>query len=241
MSTNQLPELIGTPQPEVNQASWQATRLLQLATEMQSLAGEFGVSLQIIMSPTQATEPYEKDGLIIEVLQKDPSVYSPVVITKDSCALDSRAIITAGNMLGRGWGHYCHAAIEPGGDGLAVASERGGHNQGPNQPVLGTTTSKHIDVIVAGEFPNDNNITDFRFIVGGSAKFYHGDVIEQAAFFDPTNAPAYMIYDETGRPVFQIAAGGNLTCSGLNLNGKEIAIQQLTLSNGSVVEALVCK
>jgi hypothetical protein len=242
MSTEPLPELTGTEQPEVNQASWQAARILQLGAALQALAGEFGISLQLTMQPTAATAPYEKDGLIIEVLQQDPSSYAPGnVITKDACALDSRGIIAAGNLLGRAWGHYCHAEVRPGGDGLAVASERGGHNQGTAQPLPGTPTSKHIDVIVAGEFPGDQNITDYRFIVGGSAKFYFGDLIEQAAFVDPQNSPAYRIYREDGSPAFEITAGGSILCSGLNLFGREAALQQITLADGTTVEAIVLK
>jgi hypothetical protein len=183
------------------------------------------MNIQFVCQSTNATQSYEKTGIIVEGINNDPSDYSqPVGITKDGTAISGMMTISASNQAGRAWGHEAKAKIQSGGDGLLVASERGCSNFGTAQPNFDTPTTKVIDNLVAGD-GGAVPITAFTHRQSGTGRTFSGDISERSAFVDQDNAMAYGIRDTDGIVKWGLLSGGGL-------RGRRLMLDQVVTQDG---------
>ena len=122
---------------------WNNTKLLRLGIEM-AHGNEFAACFQGISKPSNSLQSYESSLIEGEVLQDDPSDYASG-ITRDVCFDDGRATIRVKN--GRAWGLYRDFVAEA--EGLGIAGEFSGFNNGSNQPLLDRTDSTYNVLITS--------------------------------------------------------------------------------------------
>jgi len=109
-------------------------------------ANEFGAVIHMVSHPTSSPASYEKDGLFVRVSQADPS--PELSVTRDGVGIHGAGEIAGTNPRGRAWGADFTATTNPGGDGLATATELDIINNSTAQPLIDTTTSKYALTIV---------------------------------------------------------------------------------------------
>ena len=189
--------------PSVDESVW-TTALVRIGGFLKSISNEFMHCIQCFSQPSHSTASYEKCGQMIQGIQQDPSDYGNS-ITRDLVAA-SRVGEISGTQTGRVWGGYDECGVLSGSDGLALARETGGNNNGSEQPDLDTPTTKVLESMVAGEYPGNKKMTAARLVVGGTSQFFMGDVFERSAFASDAS-PAVGIRD------------GNQIIAGLRADG----------------------
>ena len=205
------PASFGIPAADGPQGDvWNRTITARYGAQMSSLSNEWVTSIQGMMTPTQATQPYEKIGLLGWIYNSDPSDYSKN-ITKDGVFIDGRCYVTTGNMTGRCWAAYFEAGTLPGSDGMTVGIELAGNNRSVDQPYVGQFNSKVLLALVAGENGATLPISGFARMMPGSQAAHSGFIGETAAFLDPVNNPVFGVQsNSSGNYVAGIFADGSV-------------------------------
>ena len=193
--------------------SWAEALLIRISTPMFSPTNEHGVLIHAIIEPSNATAAYEKDILQVWGICKDPSDFQKGIL-KEPVAIDARMVIDGNNPSGYGYGMYIDVGIRPGSDGELCGLEIGGRNFGSENPNYGTPLVKGLISCVAGEEEGARNFTHVFAVAPGTAKFFHGFIMERAAF--PSGASVFEIIDNTsGKVIFAIKEDGTLRYSKL--------------------------
>lgn len=186
--------------PHVDDAAWSNTDCIRQGVNMAAGHNEFAECQHAVIPITNSSISYEKSLRETEVWTHDPSDYA-LGITRDACGDDSRTTIKAGNLTGRAWGGYSDVVVEPGADGLATGRETAVINDGSDQPLLDTPTSKYGHLVAAkGSQP-----LTAAFYAIASGKYHLGFPMRTDAF---TNHPddAYLVLYQEGSntPLFRV-------------------------------------
>ena len=117
-----------------------------------------------------------------------------------------------------------------------VGHEIGGHNQGSDQPLLDTNTSKVLISFVAGEFPGDLPMTAACYVESGASYFHHAIAMRQGAAKNLIT----LFKAGTNDVLFGIDGDGNMTYQGRALVPVQARITD-TLGRTSVMTVLTLK
>ena len=168
---------------------------------------EFGSVSTLGVGVTGATIGYEKAAGYDYAYTTDPS--TPTV-SKDVVGRQMTGVVMTGNASGRAWGFVSQGAVLSGADGAAAGGEINVVNNGSNQAVVGTGTSKTgLGVIAFGSAPSTAAVV----IAPGSQAFHHGVFIRGDSVLDSamrvTNGGSFT--DD----VFQVRVTGEVMTPGL--------------------------
>ena len=189
------------------------TKLLRLGIEM-AHGNEFAACFQGINKPSNSLQSYESALIEGEVLQDDPSDYA-AGITRDVCFDDGRATIRVKD--GRAWGLYRDFVADA--EGLGIAGEFSGFNNGANQPFLDRTGSTYNLLITSkGASP-----TTAAIYLHAASGYHHGLVAREDAF--PSGGTFVALYKAgTNAPAFAVDRNGNLT----HANGRRVVVRRIS-------------
>ena len=151
---------------------------LSLARLYSSSTNEHGLFVTARAAPTSGSTPYEKSGVIVSLIQNDPSTYANGAL-KDLVAFEGQGLIEAGNLTGRIWGINTGVGPGIGADGYAVGGEFGvqSYSGSPAGP-LGTATSKiGVHVVAYG----NSSSTAALVASGNGTTWQDGLVVQQGA------------------------------------------------------------
>lgn len=159
----------------IDSASWAQANGMRIGANLNvagsgvgGSANEFGLLIHTnTTAATAGTAAYEKCALLVIAQTSDPSTS----YDRDTVGIDMRGYIAADNALGRAWGGYSEGRILTGGDGLLYAHEFFVVNNGTDQSLVDTTTSKYGLHIVAG---GANDSTAGIKFSGSGAEFHTG-------------------------------------------------------------------
>jgi hypothetical protein len=214
----------------VDLSVWQAA-LQRVGAFFKSLSNEFLVSLQAVIPDDKdtVTVSYEKTAEVVQIEQHAPSDYAKT-ITKDAAARDHRATIKAGNSSGRVWAGYDEAAVEAGGDGLAISCEVNMSNSGADQPLLDQINSKYYHLFTKG---GTAPATAVGFIEGEKAAHF-GWGARQNAFAVPADLIFFLLRRDSNDIEWAVRADGTML-----YKGRQVIVKQVKLADGTQADVLV--
>ena len=203
-------------------------------------ANQWGKAIQCDIATTSSAAGYEKACGIVEVLQTDPSSYSPSVITRDAVGWESRCTIATGNSSGRCWGGLDMASTIGTGDGSLVGREFDVLNNSSDQSLYSLSTMKvgalfgcmgtanctagimFIPLFVSTQF-HHILFTDTSAIVSGGDFLFLGNVVSGAATYkvDASGNETVATSKATAAPgtawQYDASAGQNSIANGASL------------------------
>ncbi len=121
----------------------------QIGSGISGSANEFAAIFQARVPQTNSAASYEKATVYGNIVIDDPSDYAKNIL-RDGVGSEWQATIPSGNMLGRAWAIDTITTVQSGADGYAVGQELGIYNNGSDQPLTGTSTSKNGIHLVGG-------------------------------------------------------------------------------------------
>lgn len=210
----------------------------QALSKFSDKGGQNGLFISHYTGTTNSTNSYENNGVYVRIVTSDQSTAN---ISRDSVAAEFQGIIT-GTSAGRVWGLDTIAQISAGSDGYAVGAEIAVQNDGSNQPILDTRTSKiGINIVSSGTKNNTSGI-----IVQGTdnSRWQDGIVIKDTGIV--ANA-LRVVNNRTGKwtDSARIDISGNAMFGKFGVNGVSPAQRQLVTGSragcpalGSVIKAL---
>jgi hypothetical protein len=204
-----MPPLFENGTALVDGATWQTALLAAVSETLQSTLNEFGISVQIVFAPTDATVSYEKDALIIQCETQDVCDPNSGVM-KMTVAGDFRNKISGNNPAGYAYGAYIEVGCDPGSAGQLSGLEIGGNNQGPPCADYGKWGAGGLLTLVAGEYAGCNNLTTGISIVPGTAKYNDAAIVVETGALIPGAAAFRLISNVTGKDIFRITDDGTL-------------------------------
>lgn len=153
-------------------------------------ANQFGLNIQVTIPSTGSPANYEKAAIIAYCYTSDAS--AGLSITRDCVGADTRGIINSSNSLGRAWGGVDLAQVTAGGDGYLTGREIDLTNNGTDQPLIDTTTSKYgLTIVPRGSAPSTVAI---RILSGGST--FHKGLFSDIGSFVTVGADANATFIE---------------------------------------------
>ncbi len=154
---------------------------LSLARLYSSTTNEHGLFVTARAAPTAGSVQYEKSGVIVSLIQNDPSTYATGAL-KDLVAFEGQGLIEAGNLTGRIWGINTGVGPGAGADGYAVGGEFGVQSySGSPAGALGTATSKiGVHVVAYG-----NSSSTAALVTSGNGTTWQDGIVVQQEAIDP--------------------------------------------------------
>lgn len=144
--------LTSAPGPLVDPNAWKVSHTQWSAnfSLLPSGGDEFGLNVQTrIAGPTRIPIATERASILGEISTSDPSTGTS---THDAVGITGMGLINRNNPSGRAFGLYGVAGLQPGGDGLLVGIESDVVNEGSDQLVNATPTTK-VGLFISGVGP----------------------------------------------------------------------------------------
>lgn len=216
--------------PHIDDAVWNETRCQKIGVQLSLPFNEFGSCIQVRGEATNSLVSYEKAGLMVQAVQRDPSIAR---VQRDMVGVDSRGMIASGNMMGRAWGGADWAGMESNADGLLVGREVGVDNDGVDQPALDQTNSKYAFLLVPGYEPNNKPVTAAIYPTPGTSQFHRILVTRRSTISQHPDASFLDLKDEQGGSLFKVSRNGDLVVA-----GRSVGVKPVTAQDGSTILAL---